>query len=169
MSEENANVEKGSEDVKIEPKRINPFLFIKPNEQIEIKVIVVSDETGKIESVLNEDFAYIKDTLDALYYNEYTFKFSTINYEKMNKYRQKCMEIDRIKNTQTVNNFKMRDFFIIYHLRAWDVKDENGNVIELKFDVNNALSDESIDKVYSLHPSMIDIVMTSLEKKLLLV
>ena len=154
---------------KVEKKKINPFLFLKPDELTEIKVMVVYDDTGKIESVLGDDFFYLKESLDVLKYSEFTFKFSSVNYEKINKYRQRCIEVDRTKNTQTVNNYKMRDFLIVYHLRSWDIKDENGNDVELKFDANNALADESIDKVYSLHPSIIDIVMTGLEKKLLLV
>ena len=159
------------EDVTVVPekKKINPFLFVKLDELVNVKIIVVYDEKGSVMSVLNDDFFHLKDTLDVLKYNEYTFKFSSVNYEKINKYRQKCMEIDRIQNVQVVNNFKIRDFLIVYHLKEWDLKDENGNAIELKFDVNKALSDESIEIVYSLHPSIIDVVLTTLEKKLLLV
>lgn len=155
-------------DMVHEKKKINPFLFV-GDALVDIKTYVVYDDDGQIVSVLNEDVATLKDVLVSFNFKEYVFKFSQVNYDKLNKYRQRSLEYDKMTKNNIVNHLKIRDYFIIYHLRDWNIDDENGKKVELKFDTNGSLSDESVEKVYSLHPSIIDVVLTSFERKMVLV
>ena len=44
--------------------------------------------------------------------------------------------------------------------------DENGKKVELKFDPNKALSDESLKLIYTLPNTLLDVVLTTYEKKM---
>lgn len=164
----NENVNEVKTEAVVEKKKINPFLFINSEKLIDVNIIVFYDDDGNIVSVLNEDLSDVKNTINVLKYVDITFKFLPINYDKINKYRQRSTDYDRNDGTPKINNYKLRDFLLVYHLKDWDIKDEAGNIIKLSFDVNGALSDESVEKVYKLHPSIIDVVMTTYERKMLI-
>ena len=65
----------------------------------------------------------------------------------------------------TINELQLREFFLVYHLVDWNLKDENGDKVPIKFDPNGSLSDETLELIYSLPSSLIDVVLTSYERK----
>ena len=60
----------------------------------------------------------------------------------------------------------MRDCYVYYHLKGWNLKDEDGNDLELKFTDSNSLSEESAKLFYSLSPAIIDVAINEYENKL---
>ena len=58
------------------------------------------------------------------------------------------------------------EFFLVFHLVDWNLTDENGKKVELKFDPNKALSDESLKLIYTLPNTLLDVVLTTYEKKM---
>ena len=64
---------------------------------------------------------------------------------------------------ELVNSFQ---FFLVFHLVDWNLTDENGKKVELKFDPNKALSDESLKLIYTLPNTLLDVVLTTYEKKM---
>ena len=57
----------------------------------------------------------------------------------------------------------------MWHLKDWSLIDaKTKKKIELKLDENGSLSDKSMEKVYKVHPTIIDVVLTVFEKDVLL-
>jgi hypothetical protein len=66
----------------------------------------------------------------------------------------------------TINEIRLREFFLVFHLLDWNLTDEDDKKIELKFDTNKALSDASLELIYSLPHNLIDVVLTTFERKI---
>lgn len=66
----------------------------------------------------------------------------------------------------TINEIRLREFFLVFHLLDWNLTDDDGKKIELKFDTNKALSDESLNLIYTLPHNLIDVVLTTFERKI---
>ena len=66
----------------------------------------------------------------------------------------------------TINELRLREFFLVFHLVDWNLTDEDGKKVELKFDPNKALSDESLKLIYTLPNTLLDVVLTTYEKKM---
>jgi hypothetical protein len=62
----------------------------------------------------------------------------------------------------------MRNFLLVRHLKDWSFRDRNGEKVELLHKDNGALDDDSIKKVYSVPPTIIDVILTIFEKDILL-
>jgi hypothetical protein len=60
----------------------------------------------------------------------------------------------------------MRDCYVYYHLKGWNLKDEEGNEIKIEFTDGNSLSEKSAELFYSLSPSIIDIAIDEYTNKL---
>ena len=61
---------------------------------------------------------------------------------------------------------RLREFFLVFHLVDWNLTDEDGKKIELKFDPNKSLSDESLDLIYTLPSMLLDVVLATYERKM---
>lgn len=160
---------------KKEQKKIKPSLFFKKDSKIEISVDGYhSNETGELQFVLlsnknEKDKEEEKETkeLEKLFTKiNYKFWFSRIPYDKLNRYRSRSMIYNSEDQNNTINELKLREFFLVFHLVDWDLKDENDKKIELKFDTNGALSDETLNLIYELPSILIDTVLTSFERKM---
>ena len=163
MSEENK-----SEAV----KKMFPRMFVKKDETITVEFeIMFFKETGEILSVIPKDIPnQIADTMRSYFgVDSYKFTFSKPSYNQMNRYRNGSSEIERSSRTSMVNNLKLRDYFLIFHLKEWNMTDEEGNVIKLGFEPNGALDDASEKIVYGLHPTILDVVLASFERQMVLV
>ena len=168
MSDNNetlTNVNTNQQNTTISKPKKYPNFFIDKN-QIEIEIFVVYNTLdGTILSV--SQVKIDSSLIDGIEQISYKFIFTKPNYEQMSRYRQMSMYWDNIANKNLVNPFKLRTFLILNHLKRWEnVIDEFGNKVELKIDIDNTLTQESLDKVYTVNASIMDKVMTELENKL---
>ena len=163
-------MEKKAEVKETKKKIVAPKLFFKENDKIEISLDAYhNNETGELSFVVPSDNTDFKDdtSLNELFNKVvYKFWFTRIPYDKLNRYRSRSMIYNSEDQNNTINELRLREFFLIFHLVDWNITDENGEKIELTFDMNKTLSDESLKIIYSLPSSLIDTVLTTFERKL---
>jgi len=146
-----------------------PKLFFKKNDTIEVRVYGYhSKEDGELSFAVPVDQAEnLDDSLAEVFTRvEYKFWFSPCPYDKLNRYRTRSMIYNSEDQNNTINNMRLREFFLTFHLIRWNLTDENGRPVELKFDPNRALSQETLDMIYMLPPKLMDTVLFAYERKL---
>jgi len=147
-----------------------PSFFIKKTARHIVKLDVLSDrEDGRVVSVskagLGIDF---EADFPFLTHSELVFEFSVPNYEDMSTYRQRSSMFRREAQQVIVDKLQLRNFLLVWHLKGWNLTDDEGKKIELAFDPNGSLSEESLAMVYAMSPTLLDVVMTMYEKDCLL-
>lgn len=149
-------------------KVVKPKLFYKADERVLIAVNGYHNkETGELALVLPVDNEEKNETFDDLFIKvEYKFWFSRVPYDKLNRYRSRSMIYNTEDQNNTINEIRLREFFLVFHLLDWNLTDDDGKKIELKFDTNKALSDESLSLIYTLPHNLIDVVLTTFERKI---
>lgn len=164
---------KKSSDVKdvVQKAKIAPRVFIKASDRIVIDVACYYNNLdGEFAFVIPVEFGSEIDNIDASgdlwTVVPMAFEFTRVTYDKLNRYRSSSMVYNSEDQNNTINLIKLHDFFLVYHLVDWDLTDEDGQKIKLKFDTNGALSDESLSLVYSLSPMILDLVFTLYKKKM---
>ena len=145
-----------------------PRLFFKADGRIEIDLLGYhSKTTGELSFIVPKSETDDKDNLkDVVNVVEYKFWFSRVPYDKLNRYRTRSMIYNSEHQNNTINELRLREFFLVFHLVDWNLTDENGKKIELKFDPNKALSDESLELIYTLPSNMLDVLLTTFEKRM---
>lgn len=146
--------------------RKRPSLFVN-DEKIKVEVSVLySYNTGEILSIFAHTLP-IEDKLKELMgVEELVFEFSKMSYDQLRGYRDVCSYIDNNTKALQINSLKMRDCYVYYHLKGWNLKDDEGKEIEIKFTESGSLSEESRDLFYKLSPAIIDITINEFENKL---
>jgi hypothetical protein len=146
--------------------RKRPSLFVNDqNIKIEITVLY-SYESGEVLSVFSNTLPIDEHLKEIMGIEELVFEFSKMSYDQLRGYREVCSYIDNNTNALQINSMKMRDCYVYYHLKGWNLKDEEGNDIELKFTETGSLSEESVKQFYALTPAIIDIAINEYENKL---
>ena len=144
------------------PKK-RPSLFVN-NENIKVKVTVLySYETGDVLSIFAHTLPIEDKVKELMGIEELVFEFSKISYDQLRGYRDVCSYIDTNTNALQINSLKMRDCYVYYHLKGWNLKDKDGKDIEIKFTESNSLSEESVKIFYNLTPAIIDIAINEFE------
>ena len=140
-----------------------PSLFVnEDNVKVNITVLY-SYETGDILSVFAHTIPIEDSVKKIMGIEELVFEFSKMSYDQLRGYREVCSYIDPNTKALQINSLKIRDCYVYYHLKGWNLKDENGKDIEIKFTEANALSEESVKVFYSLTPAIIDIAINEFE------
>ena len=164
---EKASTEKPAEQAK--PKKA-PRLFFKENDRILVTINGYhNNETGELAFVTPEedDTNSLDSSLDGMFTKvAYKFWFTRCTYDKLNRYRGRSMIYNSEDQNNTLNEIRLREFFLVLHLVDWNITDENGDKIKLKFDTNKTLSDESLKIAYALPPSLLDAALVSYERKM---
>ena len=143
-----------------------PSFFVQPNEEkIRIGVdIIYSKKNGKILNIVrsnsNMDFSKFK----VLGYTQEWAEFTQPTYDEIATYRQKSFVFDESADRMVLDVVKMRNCFIIWHLKDWSLRDVNGNKVELEHSNNGSLNVESIKKIYNVFPTLLDVFLTLFEK-----
>ena len=155
---------------KKEPKKkVAPRIFFKQDSRVEISINGYhNNDTGELAFAIPADD---KDTNDDAFSElftkvNYKFWFSRCPYDKYNRYRTRSMIYNSEDQNNTINELRLREFFLVFHLVDWNLTDENGKKVELKFDPNKALSDESLKLIYTLPNPRLDVLLTPYEKKM---
>lgn len=150
-------------------KKAAPRIFFKQDSRVEISINGYhNNDTGELAFAIPADD---KDTNDDAFGElftkvNYKFWFSRCPYDKYNRYRTRSMIYNSEDQNNTINELRLREFFLVFHLVDWNLTDENGKKVELKFDPNKALSDESLKLIYTLPNTLLDVVLTTYEKKM---
>ena len=146
---------------------MKPMFFIDSNE-ISIDVFVVYDSSnGTIISVSGKEID--SALIEGIAQEKYTFFFTRPNYDDISKYRQLSMYWDNNSGKTVINPFKLRNLLILNHLKHWSgVVDENNKPIDLKLDIDDTLTTESLELVYSINSSIVDVLMTIFEQRAML-
>jgi hypothetical protein len=161
------SVVKSDSDKPVEAKVKRPSFFIQEDDRAKVEVDVMFEkDTGKIVGVtktggMDLDLLSISSTSE-------WFEFTIPSYDNMTTYRQRATRFDRELNRTIVDNMRLRNFLIVYHLKDWSMTDRDGNKIELTHEENDALTNESIDQVYSIFPTLLDVVLTLYERDVLI-
>lgn len=151
-------------------KKVAPRIFFKKDSKVEISINGYhNNETGELAFAISADDkdANDDDTFGELFTKvNYKFWFTRCPYDKYNRYRTRSMIYNSEDQNNTINELRLREFFLVFHLVDWNLTDENGEKIVLKFDPNKALSDESLNLIYTLPNLLLDTVLTQYEKKM---
>lgn len=158
------------EKVVEEKKDVLPSFFIDKTSKHRVELdILSSKENGKIMSVsrtgLGLDF---KKDFDYLHHSVQWFDFSLPTYEDMSSYRTRCASYHKEVGQMLVDKLQLRNYLLVWHLMDWSLQDGTGNSVALAHDTDGSLDSESMKKVYSLHPTVIDVLLTVFEKDILL-
>jgi hypothetical protein len=154
--------------VSTEPEKI-PSFFIEKGDRRRIEIdILASKLDGKIVSISRTGLGVNFDEFPELRHSTEWFEFSIPHYEDISSYRQRCAVYRREAGQMLVDKLRMRNFLLVWHLKDWSLVDRNGEKVILNHDEDGSLEDVSLKKVYSIHPTIIDVVMTILEKDTLL-
>ena len=147
-----------------------PRLFFKQDERILVTINGYhSNETGEVSFVVaDENDTNTSDGLinDMFTKVPYKFWFTRCTYDRLNRFRTRSMIYNTEDQNNTINEIKLREFFLMFNLVDWNITDDDGNKIPLTFDTNNALSDESIKLAYSLPSNLMDAALISYERKI---
>ena len=147
-----------------------PRLFFKKDERILVTINgYLSNETGELSFVVadendtNTSEGLINDMFTKV---PYKFWFTRCTYDRLNRFRSRSMIYNAEDQNNTINEIRLREFFLMFNLVDWNITDDDGNKIPLTFDTNNALSDESIQLAYSLPSNLMDAALISYERKM---
>jgi hypothetical protein len=152
-----------------EKKKAAPKIFFKQDSKVEISINGYhNNDTGELAFAIPADDKNADDDSfgDLFTKVNYKFWFSRCPYDKYNRYRTRSMIYNSEDQNNTINELRLREFFLVFHLVDWNLTDEDGNKVELKFDPNKALSDESLKLIYTLPNTLLDVVLTTYEKKM---
>lgn len=167
---EKEKVANATAPIKADKPAVRPSFFVKKTARHVVKLDVLSDKAdGRVVSVskaglgidFDADFPFLTHT-------ELTFEFSVPNYEDMSTYRQRSSMFRREAQQVIVDKLQLRNFLLVWHLKDWNLTDDEGKKVELTFDPNGSLSEDSLAMVYAVSPTLLDVVMTFYEKDILL-
>jgi hypothetical protein len=145
-----------------------PSFFIEDDDLIRVELDILFDKAkGSLVSVSRKGLLDPKD-FEILGYTDEWFDFKPPTYEEMSNYRQRASVFRQDAARQLVDPVALRNYLIVWHLKAWSMKDRNGKIIELTHEDKGALSDESIKAVYKLNPTLLDVVITLFEKDMMM-
>ena len=148
---------------------VMPSYFVEEDDRHRVDVdILFEKRTGRITSVartgLGIDYTEYANTRHVTDW----FEFTIPDYDKMVTYRQRATEYRRETSSAIVDRMQLRNFYIVWHLKDWSLKDRKGNKVEITHAENGMLSAESIKSVYAIPSTIIDVVMTIFEKDFIL-
>lgn len=146
-----------------------PSFFVDKDDRIDIEVDVLSSQQdGRIVSISRKGLGVDFDEFPYLNHSVAKFSFSAPTYDEMSSYRRRSAVFRNEAQQMVVDRVQLRNYFLVWHLRDWSLKNRDGSKVELEHDKEGSLSDESMTKVYSVQPTLIDVVMTLFEKDMLL-
>jgi len=67
-----------------------------------------------------------------------------------------------------VDRTQFRSFLLIWHLKSWSLRNRNGEKVELEFDEDGSLAEATLGRLNKALSSMLDVVLTLLERELLI-
>lgn len=148
-----------------------PAFFVKGTDTETIEVDVLTHpQTGRVMSVTKSGYGIDFETEFAYFvHSVLRFEFSIPNYIQLSEYRRRCTTLDDTTDKPIIDRVKLREFFLVNHLKNWNLVDTDGHDIPLTFDKSGLLSDLALVVAHSLAPAILDVVFTIFEKDVLLI
>jgi hypothetical protein len=161
---------KKEEEAQGEPKVIaRPKFFIKTEDRVKVELVLLFNKrSGEIVNISLKEFHIDLSKLEFLGGTEEWFEFSRPSYDEISSYRQKSMVFDKNLGRMLVDPVRMRNFLIIFHLKSWSIRGDDGSPIVLTFNERGALDDDSVKFIDKLHPTILDIALSKFETEILL-
>jgi hypothetical protein len=162
-------VKEAEESNEEEPEEVAlPSFFIEEDDLVEIEVDILYDKkTGKLKSVSKAGIIK-EDDFKVLAFSKESFFFKPANYEQMNNYRQRCSTYRHDAGRALSDPIALRNHLVVWHLKDWTMRDRKGKKIELEFAENGALEDKSIEIVYKINSTVLDVVITLFEQDMMM-
>ena len=146
-----------------------PVFFVKPEKRIRVEIDILFDKkTGDILNMSRAGFGINFDKFTALGHTREWAEFTQPTYDDLATYRQKSAAYNPTALRTLVDAVRLRNCFIVWHLKAWSLRDDEGKPVEFAFNPNGSMDDESIINVYNVYPPLIDVFLTLFEKEALL-
>ena len=147
---------------------VTPKLFVNKNKMENVNVQVIYNPfDGEVLSVTRLGTLNL-EAIEGMGIAKYTFKFNPVTYEQALLYRRMSSTYDTDLKDTVVNRLQMRVYLLINHLRETDMPDENGQPMKIEIDPKtNGLSADSLKKLYDTIPTLLDVVLTIFEKRLM--
>ena len=146
-----------------------PSFFIEEGKREKIEIDILFDpKTGRIVSVSRVGIGVDFSEFEHLKHVVEWFEFAVPNYEDLSKYRQRSSIYHRDAGRTLVDGTQLRNFFLVWHMKDWSWRMKDGSKIELSFLSEGQLSEESRALVYALPPILVDVVMTSFERNVVM-
>lgn len=146
------------------PAKAKPIVFTPP-ESIEVNVYgYYRADDGTLAFVSPNP--PIEDSPAAYTVLLHQFMFSHTPYNELNSYRTQSLIHNAIDKTSTINQLKLRDFLWVWHLKDWNYTNEDNAPIPLTFDPNGALSDNSLNQLYTIPANVLDLAISLYERKI---
>lgn len=163
-------IEKEKEKLVKEKPAARPSFFVSKSARHIIKMdILTSKEDGRVVSVSKYGLGInFKEDFPFMVHTELVFEFSLPNYEDMSTYRQRSASYRREAQQVIVDKIQLRSFLLAWHLKDWNLTDENDKKIVLSFEPTGIMTEESQNLVNAMSPTLLDVVMTVYEKDILL-
>ena len=143
-----------------------PSFFVEDDDRRRIEIDIYFDkESGRIVEI---DRKGDLEVARGIIYAKSTqwLEFSIPNFNDVSTYRQ-ASAMWRGEQ-MVVDHMIFRDFLMKRHLKAWSLRDRNGESIELEIE-DDVLSAKCAERIYKLSSGIIDTVMTFLQRDLLLI
>lgn len=145
-----------------------PSIFVDPEKRIRVHLEILFDPTdGKVLMVAAVPKDRSQNELKYLKRASEWIEFSHPDYDDMVGYRENSMSYDRTSQQFLTDPVKLRLCFIRYHLVDWSLCDKDGKKIVIERS-EGSLTSETMVKVGSVMPAIIDVALTEFEKETLL-
>lgn len=146
-----------------------PSFFVQEADRQRVTVDILSNkDSGQILSVIGAGHDVDWTLFQNLLHTTQWFEFSIPNYAEMTGYRQRASVYRKEFQQVLVDKLQMRNFLIAWHLKDWSLTGRDGKKVELQFDPEGSLANDSMRVVFSVQSVILDVVLTILEKDILL-
>ena len=153
---------------------VTPSFFIEDDDRIKIELDILYDkQKGNLVSISRKGLLDPED-FETLGYSHEWFEFTPPTYEDMTRYRQRCSVFSEEAGRTLVDGTVLRNFYIVWHLKDWSMRKRDGSKVELVHDKTKSsnpniqsLNDKTITAVYKINPTLLDIVLTLLERDMM--
>lgn len=146
-----------------------PLFFVDAESRHRVEVdIMFSKRDGRILSVSKTNVMVDFSEFDKLGHTKEWFEFTQPSYEELIEYRRRSAVFNAQMGQAIVDKTKLRDHYLVLHLKNWSLKDKDGNPVLLSHNLNGSLDENSMAKVYNLSPVILDIVLTIFENDCLI-
>ena len=146
-----------------------PSFFIDTEKRHRVAVdILCSSKDGSVLSVSRTGIGIDYKEFEYLNHVKEWFEFTLPSYEEMSTYRQRCGVYRKEAQQVIIDRLQLRNFLLVWHLKDWSLRDGEGKKVELSHEENGALDDQTMKVVYKTHTTILDVVLTILEKDILL-
>jgi hypothetical protein len=149
-------------------KEALPSFFVEKESKHRVDLdVLTAKDNGRLMSVSRKGLGIDFAEFHFLRHTEIWLDFTIPTYEEMTNYRTRAGVWNRETQQVIIDKLQLRNFFLVWHLKDWNLTDKEGNKMVLESDKDGSLTDASMKKVFSAHPTILDIALSVLEKDIL--